>query len=428
MNEEKQKYYQEIKTSFKELQSFKGDLNFDYVVFLYKSLKDVLDDQDFVDYRSEIEEMLEFLVPYRFKYKDSDDFYKFFLDGVEQLLSKGIDANYIIEGIKYFNYQNWDLESYRLSREMILGNLYKNKNNLTKTNIFYESGKEEEGSIKNWFKHYQTYFDHQKDLRLGLLEYLDINKSVSRLTTDEKIALKNLIYVVEYLRAPAEETLLNEETNFFSIDENTYGLIEDGELTIFDKKDMDDQYHKFVPSKKSTQTTENKIFSLTGLPVEQPVINNVSGVLDYKQLVQLSENDLLQLKFVTQKYKSLNNEEVVNYFWEGYESYNLEMVLGAVQELITRQQWDDFVTLPRLKLLLKDFNSRRQLFQNTDDPRARLRLFFEWLLEEHLGLTDDKTKKWALYFNNLLLKNNYLQYKNLLAFDKQTQKLKWFET
>lgn len=427
MNEEKQQYYQEIKTSFQELQSFKGDLNFDYIVFLYKGLKELLADKELIDYHVELEKMLEFLVPYRFKYKDTDEFYGFFVAGVEQLLVKGIDANYIIEGIKYFNYQNWDLESYRISRENILGNLYKNKNILTKSNIFYESGKEEEGSVKNWFKHYQTYFDHQKDLRLGLMEYLDTNKSVSRLTADEKVALKNFIYVVEYLRAPAEETLLNEETNFFTIDENTYGLIEDGEMSVYDKRELSKQYRKFVSSKKSAPEETTETGNLASEENIAPVAATPPAI-DFKQLVQLSESDLVQLKFVSQKYKALNDEEVINYFWEGYESYNLEMVLGAIQELIVRKQWSSFIALPRLRLLVKDYNSRRRSLMNMDEPRTWLRLCLELVLEEHLGLTEDKTKKWSLYFTNLLLKYEYDQYRGVLLFDKQSQKLKWFET
>jgi hypothetical protein len=407
-----------LQESFNLIKNTKGELDFELVVGLHKQLLELLSDENYKDHFDQIKYWLSELEIYRFRYYFDDKFYDFFYSGVEKLLKQGLPADYIVDGIKYFNYKNWDLESYKISREQVLGAFYKNKELLTKEKIVYDNGREEEGSVKNWFKHYQTYFDHNKDLRLGLMDYMDKNKSVIRLTSDEKAALRNFIYIIEYLRAPAEDMIVNEETNFFQIDENTYGLIEDGDLSTFDMAKMRSRFQKFIPA---SSTTENVVGN------EKSEEGNDKAVSNFRQIIQLSESDLLQLKFVTQKYKSLSNEEVINYFWEGLEAYNLDMVLGAVQELITRQQWNDFVVLPRLKLLIKDFNSRQQTVINMDEPRSRLRLFFEWLLEEHLGLTDEKTKKWALYFSNLLLKNNYEQYKNLLVFDKQAQKLKWFE-
>lgn len=418
----KQEILTEVRDSIKKLKQLKGDLNYDFISSFYKLLRNLLKKEEYKDVSEELNEYLNELKLYRFRALDYDKFYDFFTKGFELLLKQGINADFIIDGIKFFNYQFWDLDSYRLSREKILNAIYHNKELLTRENIIYDNGKEEVGSVQNWFKHYQINFDHNKEARLSLLEYIDKNKAVSRLTADEKLALRNLIYVIEYLRLPAEEVLLDEETIFIKDSDGSYVLIDDGDVSVYlpDSEFLKDFEEYGGSLKLSSQKT-----------VSSPSVERSSAPsteLDLKQLIQLPESDLLQLKFVTQKYKTLNNEEVINYFWEGVESYNLDMVLGAVQELITRQQWDDFVTLPRLKLLIKDFNSRRQLVPNMEEPRAQLRLFFEWLLEEHFGLTDEKTKKWALYFSNLLLKKNYAQYKNLLVFDKQAQKLKWFET
>jgi len=415
-----------IKDSLDNLKKVKGPINFSYVVDFDNLLRVLLADPEFAADKVQLENYLQELSIYRFRYLDTDDFYNFFSSGVEKLFRQGIDADFIIDGIRYFNYQNWDLESYRISREKILGDLYKNKELLTKEKIVYENGKEEEGSVKNWFKHYQTYFAHDKDLRLSLLEYMDKNKSVIRLTIDEKAVLRNLIYVIEYLRAPAEDVLAGEESMFVKLNDGSYSYVENGQVQIINI-DADERKKYQVLSDLWAKTLETSVESSSDKIADASVVLQTSvSTPDIRQIIQLSESDLLQLKFVTQKYKSLGNEEVINYFWEGLEAYNLDMVLGAVQELIVRQQWDDFIALPRLRLLIKDFNSRKQVVPNVDEPRARLRLLFEWLLEEQLGLTDEKTKKWALYFSNLLLKYNYAQYKNLLIFDKQTQKLKWF--
>lgn len=420
----KQEILNELSDSMKTLKQFKGQLKYDFVANFHKLLRTLLKEEEYKDVTKELNGYLEELKLYRFRALDTNKFYDFFAKGVEQLLKQGLDAEFFIDSIKNFNIQFWDIDSYRISREKILNAIYQNKELLTKEKIVYDNGKEEEGSVKNWFKHYQISFDHNKDARLSLLEYMDKNKSVSRLTSDEKLALRNLIYVVEYLRAPAEEVISNEETVFIKDTDGSYVLIDDGEVSVYFP---DDEILKNFESYNGGDL-KNKQVKASAVSAETEKSESTSPTtFDLRQIIQLSESDLLQLKFVTQKYKSLGNEEVINYFWEGLEAYNLDMVLGAVQELIVRQQWDDFIVLPRLRLLIKDFNSRKQVVPNMDEPRARLRLFFEWLLEEQLGLTDEKTKKWALYFSNLLLKYNYGQYKNLLIFDKQTQKLKWFE-
>ncbi|HPL93339.1 MAG TPA: hypothetical protein PLB38_03595 [bacterium] len=428
----KEEVLNSIKESIRDLKVHKGPLVYDFVADFYILLKEMLKDEQYKNEHSEIEKILDDLQVYRFRYYKTTKFYDFFASGFEKLLIQGLDANFIIDSIKVFNYQFWDFDGYKMSREKILNAIYQNKELLTKENIVYDNGKEESGSVKNWFKHYQISFDHNKDARLGLLEYMDKNKAVARLTSDEKSALRNLIYIIEYLRAPAEEVLMNEETMLIKDEDGSDVFIEDGKVTVYLPGNEDAQaFSEFTKNLRKVKSSAsnnvvNKITDTKAGLTSTP--STPAPTPDLKQLIQLSESDLVQLKFVTQKYKSLNNEEVINYFWEGVEAYNLDMVLGAVQEMITRRQWDDFVVLPRLRLLIKDYNSRKQVVANMDEPRARLRLFFEWLLEEHLGLTDEKTKKWALYFSNLLLKNEYSQYKNLLVFDKQSQKLKWFET
>lgn len=428
----KEEILNSIKESSRDLKVHKGPLSYDFVADFYILLKGMLKDEQYKNEHSEIEKILGDLQVYRFRYYKVTQFYNFFSSGFEKLLIQGLDSDFIIDSIKVFNYQFWDLDGYKMSREKILNAIYQNKELLTKENIVYDNGKEESGSVKNWFKHYQISFDHNKDARLSLLEYMDKNKAVTRLTSDEKMRLRNLIYIIEYLRAPAEDVLMNEETMLIRDEDGSDVFIDEGKVTVYWPGNEDAQaFSEFTKNWRKVKANAsnnviNKVADAKDVLTATP--STPAATPDLKQLIQLSESDLLQLKFITQKYKSLNNEEVINYFWEGLEAYNLDMVLGAVQEMITRRQWDDFVVLPRLRLLIKDYNSRKQVVMNMDEPRARLRLFFEWLLEEHLGLTDEKTKKWALYFSNLLLKNEYSQYKNLLVFDKQSQKLKWFET
>jgi hypothetical protein len=250
------------------------------------------------------------------------------------------------------------------------------------------------------------------------------------LTSEEKSVLRNFIYLIEYLRAPAEEVLRNEESILVDMGDGLLVYFDEGKPIPFDTNtvtdwvDFDLKANVNVGNKANISSGENEnteVATLSPAPTKTPT------AVDWRQLIQLSEGDLMQLKFVSQKYKMLNNEEVLNYFWEGVDSYNEDMVLGAIQELISRQQWDWFFEQARLKLLLKDFSSRRQNNVVVEDPRFWLQMFFSWVLENHLGMTEERTKKWALYFNNLLLKYNYQQYKGLLSFDKSSQKLKWFQ-
>lgn len=416
--ENKNQILLDIKTALQNLRETKGELSFNKISKFYDFLRDLLKDPEFQAEYEQLKGYLEELSIYRFRSYEPSRFYDFFISGIENLLRQGIDASFFVESIKEFNYQFWNIEDYKISRERTLNDLYKNKGLLTKTNILYENGREEAGSIKNWFKHYQTYFDHSKELRLSLMEYLDKNKSVMRLTAEEKMVLRNFIYIVEYLRAPAEEVLRDEESALVDMGNGVSIYFDGGDTVVFDNSEMKD-WVEFDPGVQKT----------AGPTSEAPAteLAAVTPARDWRQLIQLSENDLMQLKFVSQKYKLLNNEEVLNYFWEGVDSYNEEMVLGAIQELISRQQWDWFFGQTRLKLLLKDFSSRRLNHVPTEDPRFWLQVFFEWILEEHLGMTEERTKKWALYFNNLLLKYDYQQYKGLLSFDKNSQKLQWFQ-
>jgi|GEM_PF-5390505 len=422
--ENKNQILLDIKTALQNLRETKGELSFNKISKFYDFLRDLLKDPEFQAEYEQLKGYLEELSIYRFRSYEPSRFYDFFISGIENLLRQGIDASFFVESIKEFNYQFWNIEDYKISRERTLNDLYKNKGLLTKTNILYENGREEEGSIKNWFKHYQTYFDHSKELRLSLMEYLDKNKSVMRLTAEEKMVLRNFIYVIEYLRAPAEEVLRDEESALVDMGNGVSIYFDGGETVVFDDNEMKD-WIEFDPGLKKTAATTPPAGPTSAAPATE--LAAVTSTRDWRQLIQLSENDLMQLKFVSQKYKLLNNEEVLNYFWEGVDSYNEEMVLGAIQELISRQQWDWFFGQTRLKLLLKDFSSRRPNHVPTEDPRFWLQVFFEWILEEHLGMTEERTKKWALYFNNLLLKYDYQQYKGLLSFDKNSQKLQWFQ-
>ncbi len=422
--ENKNQILLDIKTALQNLRETKGELSFNKISKFYDFLRDLLKDPEFQAEYEQLKGYLEELSIYRFRSYEPSRFYDFFISGIENLLRQGIDASFFVESIKEFNYQFWNIEDYKISRERTLNDLYKNKGLLTKTNILYENGREEEGSIKNWFKHYQTYFDHSKELRLSLMEYLDKNKSVMRLTAEEKMVLRNFIYVIEYLRAPAEEVLRDEESALVDMGNGVSIYFDGGETVVFDDNEMKD-WIEFDPGLKKTAATTPPAGPTSAAPATE--LAAVTPTRDWRQLIQLSENDLMQLKFVSQKYKLLNNEEVLNYFWEGVDSYNEEMVLGAIQELISRQQWDWFFGQTRLKLLLKDFSSRRPNHVPTEDPRFWLQVFFEWILEEHLGMTEERTKKWALYFNNLLLKYDYQQYKGLLSFDKNSQKLQWFQ-
>ncbi|HOX97372.1 MAG TPA: hypothetical protein PL066_03425 [bacterium] len=422
--ENKNQILLDIKTALQNLRETKGELSFNKISKFYDFLRDLLKDPEFQAEYEQLKGYLEELSIYRFRSYEPSRFYDFFISGIENLLRQGIDASFFVESIKEFNYQFWNIEDYKISRERTLNDLYKNKGLLTKTNILYENGREEEGSIKNWFKHYQTYFDHSKELRLSLMEYLDKNKSVMRLTAEEKMVLRNFIYVIEYLRAPAEEVLRDEESALVDMGNGVSIYFDGGETFVFDDNEMKG-WIEFDPGLKKTAATTPPAGPTSEAPATE--LAAVTPTRDWRQLIQLSENDLMQLKFVSQKYKLLNNEEVLNYFWEGVDSYNEEMVLGAIQELISRQQWDWFFGQTRLKLLLKDFSSRRPNHVPTEDPRFWLQVFFEWILEEHLGMTEERTKKWALYFNNLLLKYDYQQYKGLLSFDKNSQKLQWFQ-
>lgn len=383
----------------------------------------------------ELENIEKELDVYNFRYFKEAKVLSYFLNGFQRVLQEE-DISFIVDSIRYILYSFPPMNDYLLMREKILQNLYDNKNKLTKNKIRYDNGRELKGSVQNWFKHYQSQFDHKKDFRVGMMEYLNNSKALKLLEEKEKNHVKGLIYLVEFLRSDIEEIFSQDVDLIYDFGDGKRIGYSNGEAVVYED---DPQIESLIASaesfllKGSTKKKEENskgVQSKDNKKSERKVIKrnvNVNKII--KQKIQLSEEELINFRHMIQKYRAIEDSEIMNYFWEGLDSYNKYMLMGAMQELIHRKQWGEIWEISRLRLLLNDYRSRKlkQLAVDPKNVKENLKVLLSFLLESHLSLPIANARKWELYLVNLLVKNGYSEYKDLIYFDSESQKLKWEE-
>lgn len=381
----------------------------------------------------ELEKLQKELDVYIFRYFKEAKLLSYFLNGFQKALIKE-DINFIVDSIRYLLYSYPPMNDYLLMREKILQNLYDNKKRLTKNKIVYNNGKEVKGSVHNWFKHYQGQFDHKKDFRVGMMEYLNNSKALKRLTDKEKESVKNLIYLIEFLRSDIEEIFAQDVDIIYDFGDGTREGYLNGEKVEY--KD-DPELSWLIQKAEEMLVKERGGVSEGNEKVDKNIKKDIPKVTKsnkninkiIKQKIQLSEEELINFRHMIEKFRALEDSEIMNYFWEGLDSYNKYMLMGAMQELVHRKQWEEIWEISRLRLLLNDYRSRKlkQLAIDPKNLKENLKVLLTFLLENHLSLPIANARKWELYLVNLLVKNGYSEYKDLIYFDSESQKLKWEE-
>lgn len=380
----------------------------------------------------ELEPYKKDLLVYTFRYLKEEDQLHYFTKGIEYALTNE-DINFIIDSVKYFLYSYYAIVDYTTIREQLLQNLYENKELLTDSMVLYKNGKEVSGTVKNWFKHYQLQFDHNKEFRIGMMEYLNKSLALQDLKKEEKEAVKNLIYLIEYLRTDVEEIFSQEANLLYDFgEEGTVGYI-DGKYVELKPDPLSDKLidlaYQLNEEKSSNPKVPgaSKIEQVEASKLEEKAAAEKQNINQLKAKVQLSEEEMINFRNIVAKYKTLPDEDIMNYFWEGIDSYNKYLIMGALQELVRRKMWDDLWDLPRLRLLLNDYRSRKlkDLSVDPTDKKMQLKVLLMFLLEQHLSLPLDNAKKWSLYLINYLVKNNYSEYQDLIYFDQKEGRLEW---
>jgi hypothetical protein len=423
-------YLEKIKEKIKEIKVKEDALSAKELLVL---LNEKLKDRKYEDDWEALGLFKKDLYIYNFRFFDENKLLRYLSDGFEDVL-KTEDISYIVDSVKFFLITYWHIDKYMVIRERLLQNLYENKHKLTKGKIVYNNGRELKPTVQNWFKHYQGQFDHKKDFRVGMMGYLNNSKAIKALSDKEKEAVKNLIYLLEYLRSDAEETLVKEEDYVVSLGNNKYLQMHNGELKEVEIEQEDIDFSEGIAEiwaevqggsegDEKAKTDIKKDIS----KIVSPKSSNINKII--KQKIQLSEEELINFRHMIEKYRALEDSEIMNYFWEGLDSYNKYMLMGAMQELVHRKQWKEIWEISRLRLLLNDYRSRKlkQLAIDSKNVKENLKVLLTFLLENHLSLPIANARKWELYLVNLLVKNGYSEYKDLIYFDSESQKLKWEE-
>jgi len=420
-------YLEKIQETIKEIKKDEDVYSAKELLFLLEEkVKDKTYQKDWEILASFIKE----LYVYNFRFFNENKLLQYFSNGFEDVL-KTEDISFIIDSVKHFLLSYWHIDEYTVMREKLLQNLYENKQKLTKKAIVYNNGRELSPTIQNWFKHYQSQFDHNKDFRVGMMEYLNNSKALKSLDDKEKEAVKNLIYLLEYLRSDAKETLAKEEDYVVNLGNNKYLQMQDGVLKEIEIPQADIEFseglariwHEVQKNGSSNKKVEKK----DKKEISQRTETNKEIKKLIKEKIQLSEEELINFRHIIQKFHALKDTEIMDRFWEGLDSYNKYMLMGAMQELVHRKQWQEIWNIPRLRLLLNDYRSRKlkQLSIDPENKKENLKVLLSFLLENHLSLPIVNARKWELYLVNLLVKNGYNEYKDLIIFDNESQKLKW---
>lgn len=297
-----------------------------------------------------------------------------------------------------------------LNRE-ILGN-----NNIT----IDEEGSDLPPTVANWLKLYNSQFSLSG--ARGILEegqFLQSNKEVLKLNTENKKVLSKLIRFYDFLRFPQEFANKDVTVNEARKTEATLG---DKVAKLSDLAEATQQSND-----KEIESISEKVDSKNLSPEEQEILDAYKG-------------DPKQAKAIMKEAKKINSKfggdipRLRAEFFAAVQKKNVNRTIALLRILTQKHELENFIAKDeKLNKFLTNIWQKQygddfiREFSKKPDQLKFTKIFLRYILEQRLGLSSSDAARIGLQIANVFVSSGKKSYNKMAYFDVKTKTFKWID-
>lgn len=262
-----------------------------------------------------------------------------------------------------------------------------------------ETNEELQPLVKNWLRDYDqsSKLEQRKD-KLSLLEYMNVNKNVRQLSSQEKVSLRQILELYDYLRFLTAKPSVEETGHRLP----SQALISPEEITSSDETEINSE-------------------------VEAEVLAAYQG--DPKQQKAITK----ELQKIETKFKT-DNQAIRNEFFSAVQKKNVNRTIAILRILAERDDLVDFISQDqKLNNFLTSIWAKQYgqefvaEFAKNPGELKFVRMFLRYVLEQRLGLDTNGAARIGLQIANIFVSLGKKSYNKMAYFDVKDKIFKWME-
>ncbi len=293
-----------------------------------------------------------------------------------------------------------DLRSMGQRRFLILNALKNNEELLGEKQLEIEAEREKfSPAIKNWLKDYDQSTQLKQRLeKISLLEYINTGKNVRQLDQKQKIILRKILELYDFLR--------------------------------------------FLPPVAEIETTTHRIPTTLKTTFETPFKSGTTipqtTLVREKEILEAYRGDSKQSEAIIKEERGLNKiKDNVNKlreeFYQAVQARNVNKTIAVLRLMAKAGDLENFLVQdPKLNQFLRAIWEKQygkalvNNFEKNPSSLKFIRLFLQYVLQQRLGMTESDAARVGLQIGNIFVNRGKKEYNKMAYFDLKTKVFKWF--
>lgn len=319
--------------------------------------------------------------------------------------------------------------------------LRRNQETLTRGEIDFGDGRHTAGTIGNWIQYYNEQLGTEQVDTLRLTQFLTTSKEVAKTTEQERLLLKKLFALYEYLKLSSQTMFGLEENVPFIDDDGQMKVLKKGRIEVLDLDTVKQEVltaKQFLSGGADTAQTVPSQSAASGIPSSIPGTVRTPRAADdpIVLLRRIYQGNPAVESQVQSRMQSLVTEVqgktdvLIQKLLAGIEAKDVTTVRAALAILARNKRFGELLRTPGIHTVLESSlkpYGPRATAQAAKDPESSVvvQLLLRAVLQDRLGLPEAEAARVAVVLANEYAQRGDERYVDLAYADTTSMTFRW---